>query len=720
MSLSIDQIRQYDRGGSIAISNDAGDGPAQIEKTGFGHWLCSIFGITRSVAKNEHTVAALRAAIQNDPRYFAADVQQRAAELLANVKVGSSIAVAKVKGIIAELDSMSTPTLQSQAVRNAAIGHLAAAGLPQVAAGMEDVYKRTAVTFAARLAEGGTYAGIDVAARLAEFQEIIGGTIGRLGDNPDVKELFLAFANAGRLCGADGQLKSAEELAAFADGIRQTVAELDEIGKRHGEQIRANVLDGLKKIATPLPAGTVSALVNGGAAMPKCGLDKLNGDSSATDIHRAVAKFFKSRTDDLKRLTSAKNEPIVSSWLMRFIGMGAAASLTAEGKKALLDAFKSEQGGNLLSFYVCNMAGDGRFQQDIGDFASGLLMQLNAEVDKTPPNAMIDFPEEYDVEMLPANAIFDIDPKEAVSGDAAKKIVDGLLKAGNSPVKGLDDPELKNRMNTIAKDSLTVNFAQQVNEIRQTQGKKKAGKPDFGQINENFRTDLRRGFAITVTINGRQVKLPNEDVAKSRDILAQFLAQDEKAAFAELDDIAKAKVYMLTSCLHQGIVAAVQAGVSLAFSPEKNGNPLYSGGGSDVAFALSLNGNKDVEIDMSARLYKSPSKASPFMVTKQLADGVPDVFLCGKNDHFDYCAKITMPTADMDKFIKADWENYDYTKVKETSIRQDIPHYKEKAVGLIPEKYRFLCDVDVAFHLHAENATQMNESISPTSRHSKK
>lgn len=75
MSLNIDQIRQYDRGGSLAISNAPGNGPAQIEKTGFFHWLGCLFGVEKTIAKNEQTIAALRTAIQNDPRYFAQNVQ---------------------------------------------------------------------------------------------------------------------------------------------------------------------------------------------------------------------------------------------------------------------------------------------------------------------------------------------------------------------------------------------------------------------------------------------------------------------------------------------------------------------------------------------------------------------------------------------------------------------------------------------------------------------
>ena len=65
----------------------------------------------------------------------------------------------------------------------------------------------------------------------------------------------------------------------------------------------------------------------------------------------------------------------------------------------------------------------------------------------------------------------------------------------------------------------------------------------------------------------------------------------------------------------------------------------------------------------------------------------------------------------MDKFIKADWENYDHTEVKNTMTNQAISRHTEKAVQLIPERYRFPLEIDVAFHFHAENVTKMNEDV---------
>ena len=110
MALSIEQIRNYGAGGSLAITNANGEGPARIQKTGFWHWVGSVLGVRSSRTQNADTLQALRTAIQNDPRYFASNVQNRANELIAGVSINTSIDAARIKGIISELDAMSTPS----------------------------------------------------------------------------------------------------------------------------------------------------------------------------------------------------------------------------------------------------------------------------------------------------------------------------------------------------------------------------------------------------------------------------------------------------------------------------------------------------------------------------------------------------------------------------------------------------------------------------------
>ena len=421
MALNLDQIRNYRQGGSLAIADAGGEGPAQIEKTGFVHWIKLRFGNVRAIEKNRTTLDTLRAAIQNDPRYFDDEVQNRAVQLLANISTSRTIGAAKIKGIIAELDRMSTPVEQRKSVMRLATGHLLALGLPEGAAGMEKAYKDAAVKFTLKLQPGETYANLQVVDRLNEFNAIMGRMFDRLGDNPDAKKLFASYVAKDRLFSGNGAMKSEEAIAALVDGIKETVGELDQIGRKHGETVRANILAGLNELGSPIPVDVLRSHLDGAANLPKCGLDQLNANSSAAEIHDAIAKFVRSIETKLNAVRFDSDDPYTIVWLQKIIGMGAVVSLSNDAKKSLLDALKTERGANLLTFYGANAVGAGPFQTMLVNVETGLQTQLKVDVDGAPPNTLVEMPADYNPAILPANAISDIDPELAANGNQGQE-----------------------------------------------------------------------------------------------------------------------------------------------------------------------------------------------------------------------------------------------------------------------------------------------------------
>jgi len=413
MALNIDQIRNYNRGGSLLISDADGNEPAQIKKTSFWHWVKCRFGNDRAVEKNQTTLDAIRAAIQNDPRYFDDEVQNRATQLLSTVSTSRTIGAAKIKGIIAELDQMSTPIEQRKSVMRLATGHLLGLGMPEGAAGMEKAYKAAAVKFVAKLHQGESYADINVVDRLHEFNAIMGRAFDRLGNDPAAKDLFAACVDKGKLFSGNGEMKSEEAIGALVDEIKATVDELGKIGEKYGGSARANIFASIKEVGSPIPCDVFRSHVEGGAGLPKCGLDMLNANSSASEIHEAIAKFVKSLETKLHTVPYQTDDPYKVVVLQKMIGMGAVASLTNGEKKALLDALKSEHGSNLLTFYISNAVGVGPFNALLANVMNGIQTQLRIDVDNAPPNTLIEMPDDYNATILPANAILDIDPELA-------------------------------------------------------------------------------------------------------------------------------------------------------------------------------------------------------------------------------------------------------------------------------------------------------------------
>ena len=130
MPLTVEQLRSFDSNwGNLVVQQDA-NGAQQVKAGGLRHALASLFHTDAAQARNKATYTAIRNAIMQDDRFFAPDVKAKADELLKGLDNGSGISASTIKGIIRQLDEMSTPEKQREAVRKAAIGHLAALGVP--------------------------------------------------------------------------------------------------------------------------------------------------------------------------------------------------------------------------------------------------------------------------------------------------------------------------------------------------------------------------------------------------------------------------------------------------------------------------------------------------------------------------------------------------------------------------------------------------------------
>ena len=698
MALDIQQIRNYDRTGSLAIS-DAAQGPAQIVKTGFWHAFGSMIHWGSSVDKNTNTLNALRTAIQNDPRYFAEDVQSRAAALLDGVRTDRAIGVAKIKSIIAALDEMSTPSRQRQTIVNVAGGHLAATGLPPEAAGMETQYKNMAQMYAAGdPGEGRTYADINIADRLEEFRQTFGRVLGRVGDDPLARELFATFVQKRVLVKDNGAPKSEEEMNAIADEIRQMATGLAAFGEKYGNVAKVNVIDILRASSKPIRIDTITAVFEKGRNFPKADLCQLKADSSVADIHKAVLSVANSIKGILEGLPFEPDDPFANQLAQEIASMGVASALSPDERKNLFAAFKSEQGKNLLQFYISN--DNGTLQSSIVNAVFGMVSLLNTEIDGASPRQFVELPEEIDYLKIPADITYEIAPGDIASGKVGKEIVAGLARGIG--IVDLDEEAAKkmsNRFSAITKNALIVHLAQQFNGLRDGKITAKTGKPDFSKENENFNLDLDRGFSINVVVGGEKRQLPADNPKVARDMLTQFVLGDDKATFEGADEKTKAKVHMLMAMANQGVNAAVQDGVAEGFEPDATGNaitcatPDYK-----TTITFSLNANNDVETDFTLLMDQNVK-----MTTKGKSSQYSmSMHFLGAKSFVEYKAHITLPKGDMEKFANAKWEEYDHGQAGELAQATVLKDRKEMAANAVPEEFKFTGDVKVYFRIHAD------------------
>lgn len=708
MALSIQQIRDYAQTGSLAIDN-AGQGPAQIVRTGFWHAFGSLVGWGSSVAQNRDTLNALRTAIQNDPRYFAPDVQARATELLNGVNVRRSVGVTQIKSIIAAIDQMSTPGRQSQSIVKIAGGHLAANGLPPEASGFEKQYKNMAQLYAARApGQGRTFADIDVPGRLEAFRQMIADARGRLGDDPLARELFELFADKGALVNGAGKPRSADEIRAVAEQTRNLAEGLKAFGGKYGNAAMENVIDALRELGKPVSIKTVEAVFEKGRNLPKADLEKLGPGSSAADIHKAMRGAAKAFTDVLNGLQFESDDPFAFQIMQEIAGMGAASSLAPEARRNLFAAFKSEQGANLLQYYISNNMGV--LQSSLINVACGMVSVLNTEIDGASPRQIIALPKEVDLQQIPIEITYEIGPGDIGSGKIGSAIVKGLARGVG--VSDFDDDvgKLTDRFNAITKNTLVVHYAQQFNELRaddKTPGAKtgaKTGRPDFGKVNSVFVADLMSSRKINVVIRGEKRRLP-KDAKVACDMLTQFVTGDDKATFEDAEEKTKVKVHMLMATANQGINGSVQTGVAEAFDPKASKGVINcSTHDHDTTITFSLNANNDVETDFFLLMNKNIT-----VLTDSKSGNLPmAMHTLGDGSFVEYKARITIPKSDMEKFANAKWENYDHEQPRELVRADGVENRKEKGANAVPEEFRFTGDVKVYFRMQCDKETVMN------------
>ena len=698
MALNIQQIRDYAGTGSLAISNPE-QGQAQIVRTGFWHAFGSLIGWHSSVRQNTDTLNALRTAIQNDPRYFDSDVQARAMELINGVNVRRSVGVDKIKSIINAIDQMSTPERQNQSIVKLAGGHLAASGLPQEASGIEKQYKSMAQMYVARNpGHVMRYADIDVPGRLGEFRQMISGAKAQLGDDPLSHELFEAFASKGALAHGNGEPRSADEMRAVAEKIRKLAEGLKAFGKTYGEAAMVNVIDAVRQLGKPVSIETVMVVFEKGRNLPKADLEKLGAGSSATDIHKAMRGVANAFKDVLNGLPFDSDDSFAFQVMQEIASMGVASSLAPEARRNLFAAFKSEQGGNLLHYYISNDRGT--LQSSLVNVAFGMVSVLNTELDGASPRQFVELPQEVNLQQIPVEITYEIAPDDIGSGKVGSAIIEGFARGIG--ITDLDEEAAKkmsNRFSTITKNAFVVHLAQQFNELREGKITAKTGKPDFNKTNENFILDLTRGFLINVVIGGEKRQLPKDDPKVARDMLTQFVLGDDKATFEGSDEKTKAKVHMLMAMANQGVNAAVQEGVAEGFDPEATANTIncsYPDYKTTITF--SLNKDNDVETDFNLLMDGKVKMVTKGKTSKQSMT----LHELDAKSFVEYKAHVTLPKLDMEKFADAKWDEYDHSKPCELVQETGLKNRKEAGAKAVPEAFRFTGDVKVYFRVHAD------------------
>ncbi len=103
-----------------------------LQSVGTTQRLKSFFDVGDARQKNAETLTSIHQAIINDPRFFTRSVQQKAVELLSQVRADRTISATQIRSIVDQLDKMaarfSDPVSRNEAARDILEARYASAG----------------------------------------------------------------------------------------------------------------------------------------------------------------------------------------------------------------------------------------------------------------------------------------------------------------------------------------------------------------------------------------------------------------------------------------------------------------------------------------------------------------------------------------------------------------------------------------------------------------
>ena len=213
---------------------------------------------------------------------------------------------------------------------------------------------------------------------------------------------------------------------------------------------------------------------------------------------------------------------------------------------------------------------------------------------------------------------------------------------------------------------------------------------DFEAVNYQFNRDFSTAYKLFFPgVSGH-----TNDYNTNRDRLVQFLTDDTNATFANATADVKRQVGILMALLTQYTGSVVHESVSgataLPGSPTSfNAVGPFGADNPPVEFSLSKDANGNIKINSTASL------AVQMIMT---TDDDPNVAMVQPGSHYRYSIDITLPKDNLETLANADWTQYDRQAV--TDYNGDL----DGRIALIPEQFRFTGTVNIAYHMHLNEA----------------
>lgn len=685
MSVTLDTLRNI--GADVNRFTLTNDGT--VRKQGLLHRFMSLFKSSNASAQNAQTLAAIRTAIQNDPRFFASEVQQRAGTLLDGL-AGRTVSAARLRDVLTTLDGMSTPAMRFNKAMDITGAHLASRGVPEFAQGFFDSYVLLAKHTIGKNEPPEGFGKMDYGKKLDDFEARMSELIDLAGDQPGDRGVF------GKVCVSMLQSfnkTGLKDQASCKAAVHELKANLDEsrsIAQTFGAAAQRNAVETIIAIGKPLNANTLTRLVACGRALPKWGIDALNADSTVDDIHRSLFAFQKAvGSVDLTAL-NLEDDGNVAVAVQDIVIRSAIGSLSDAQMRNLLNAIESDACRNLHAFY----AKYAMENQQAYNFISGITIiaeELKMLLGLPNPDEL-DVPNTYNPTAIPPSIAGKYAMDAMVTGSASH-VISGLFTGFKS-----EDPDIEQidayhrKVKEMATASLCTNIASQISKnLQNTAGGVNA--VGIGKKEMSFDKDLKRNMTVKLPDG---ITLSSANAAEARDVLTRFVTDDADARFDAADYKTKMKVLILMSSINQGIQAIVMSSCCESLNTEACLMPFFPIGGQgeetqEYTLAKDANGN--------ITIHCTSMKNLKTMVVSATSTGKEPIQLADESYQCTEIA-ITFTPGNLDDLAGADWAKYDHNPVYAAERNKHSMTRFQDAAALVPEQFRFTGVVDAHIHYH--------------------
>ena len=678
------------------VLNETGDNLIQNK---FLHKFKSFFNLGSAREKNAETLAAIRTAILNDPKFafLGEDLERRADELLAQVRTTRAINSTQISNILSTLDQEASPVRLRQAMNRRIIARLAATELPPELEGRisKEVYTAIAKNTLGHAAVDSRFHEVDIPGQLERLREEMIRVFNEIGDDPEMLRLVLADPKR-------------HFYTASPDTLYTTMHQVIE---RFRENLNALPQPPRPEDAATMRALGVDFLVGLGKPCDNRVFPLLTAFAQTLPVETAVHLPAANRPEALYRafqnMTTALGAPLpnpppdlrpfdgdeLPAAQILSLGM-ALLRLDGPERAALREILAGEAGQALHGLYV------NTFDNTSSQLASHTLALINDALALISGQERVAFPFQAPLrtDLFPATLYTRLSPTTACFTGPGATNFQHLLR--NFPVTAETGPHpLAHPGEEAARNFRSVLLPN----VRSLLGHSFAAEMRHTERGErtSFEKDIEREMSIFLPDGTR---LPN-DFAQARDQLAAYLSGNPAATYAGADPALRKRIHVLTSLLSQETIKSIQMGASVSMNGKENTG----------AFVLLTNGDDENEhrrfdialtedggFEIHFRMHRAFALASIL--------GAPNGNIqAGEGSTESYALDISLTGEEVNRLTRAPWTDYDPSFSDRAQAREALGSTAESYFA-IPTPFRLDCDLDAGFKI---NLVPAQEEIAP-------